>query len=867
MTTGNAREGSVTDFFGVIEPFKDRLYLTKRSGLLGAIELTGSDPDGLDTYDHRVLSAIAQAIYSRLQRSISITQYYAHFGGVKVSLNDREEIRSHTLSKRREAYLNAKALSSSRIVHYLEIEPDEDLNQLKLVDLLRHIAAAPFSATSREAVANRLRSDRAFLKALQTLDEMATQLDEAIDEVVGKWGGVFQSRRLSQQETWAHMRFLASLNPAALTDALQEAIPSSDLDIYLSSGDVANLQVNNMDMLKLSGVTNIYARIAAVRRFVQKGGTMKPGLWAADAKAPVRQTGNYLLMTRWKAMTEFERSWMFTKRNTELERSKLSVFELLKGGEDRSELERQAGTKPRLKKLIDDLGLAESIPDLWGTANAYVVAFGEDPEAIRRTGMQLNQAAGNAHVNLIWETVGIDKAFAALQPGQRHESQRDLYLTSAQFGAASLIHQASPGQMRVEDLLTNGRPEEPQCYFQSRDGSLFGYSPFIGGRAVVVGTGPIRSGKSFLKNTCACQFLKYPRSLYRAIDIDPGSENLANLFTEGRGIFRVGDDGGLGFNPFASCRGLKDQSFRAHFTGLAMEMLQANDALADRQLTQPEQDAFDDSLEQTLRLTRAPTLSHFVAHLPESARRKFARWVRARDQRSGNADGRYAKLFDADVDAIGALDARVGVFNLQALRDDPKGLNPVMLETLYRITRGFEDPALQDVPKELDIDECHHLIAMPRAAEYITSKVRTWGKWFGSVHLWTQSPQELGGLEHWAAIRSAATTFFFMSDPQMDTGMYMRTFGLSAGQCESIRSLIPKREAFIWQPEIGVSKVIVVDVEPEQRVFNTSHPREAALRNRLIQEHGFAEGMRRAVIALHPPDGQDPSRSILQAVS
>jgi type IV secretion system protein VirB4 len=96
-------------------------------------------------------------------------------------------------------------------------------------------------------------------------------------------------------------------------------------------------------------------------------------------------------------------------------------------------------------------------------------------------------------------------------------------------------------------------------------------------------------------------------------------------------------------------------------------------------------------------------------------------------------------------------------------------------------------------------------------------------------------------------VRSAATTFWFMSDPNMDKALYKSTFGLSDGQCEAIRNLTPKKEAFLWQPEIGVSKVVLFDVEVEQAIMNASHPRDASMRDKLIQLHGFERGMELAV--------------------
>ncbi len=109
--------------------------------------------------------------------------------------------------------------------------------------------------------------------------------------------------------------------------------------------------------------------------------------------------------------------------------------------------------------------------------------------------------------------------------------------------------------------------------------------------------------------------------------------------------------------------------------------------------------------------------------------------------------------------------------------------------------------------------------------------------------MWTQSPKEFVDLPDWPALRSAASTFFFMADPHMDEGLYRDAFQLTPGECEAIRNLTPKREAYIVQPELGVSKKIILEVEPEQYVVSTSTPHEADARRRNTEQFGFEQGL------------------------
>lgn len=856
--------GSVEEYFGVVEPYSNKFTLTKNSTLLGAIEIGGRDPDGMTSTEHAAFCAIAQSIYGSLDRRVGITEYYSHFDGVKVTLRRRGDPISDTLSQRREQYLNDQNLNGSRIVHYIELEPVEDVNRLSPVDFLKHCGLALFEKRSRvllkHSATNRVTSAaKAFLIEREQLDHMRTKLQDVIDEIQQKWAGLFSARQLSTQEMWAHMRFLATLQPQALVDGMKEAVPEEDMDIELTSGDIANVQVEKMEVLKLPGVTNVYAKLASVRRFARKGGKMLPGLWASGESSPIRVAGNYVIMTHWRPMTELQRDLLFRKKNTELERSTLNLFDLLGGKESQSNLDKEAGIKPAIKKKMQDLGIAESLPDVWGIGYSVLCVFGENPKQVRATATEMGAVLGNSRIGVTWESISIKEAFASLQPGQSRMSERDLYMTSSQFAAASLIYKSSPGQPVVPDLKN-----EEACYvLRSKDGTPFHYSSFINGRSMVVGIGPIRKGKTFFKNTLATHSQKYG-GIYRAVDIDPGTEPIAGVFGADAGIFRSSKDAGSGANPFASCRGADDVDFKIHMLTLLKLMLETNDTPSYRQIDEDEQEKIGAAIANTMKLPpEMQNLSTCVAHMPEKTQLKFARWVRPNRLNNSADAGWYAHLLDCDKDGIGALDKRVGVFNLQSLKESPALLRPVLADILYRITQAIEDPARRNQPKTLDIDEAHYALGLPGFPGYLEQKIRTWGKWFGSVQMWTQSVSELMAIDGWPALRSAASTFIFFSDPEMDEALYRKAFPfLTAGECEAIRNLIPQKQAYIIQSEIGVSKVIVIDVEPAQRVVNTSHPREAALRDSLIKKHGFEEGLRLAVAELEPALKRDPEDDV-----
>jgi len=271
-----------------------------------------------------------------------------------------------------------------------------------------------------------------------------------------------------------------------------------------------------------------------------------------------------------------------------------------------------------------------------------------------------------------------------------------------------------------------------------------------------------------------------------------------------------------------------------------MLMVQANDTPAMQVLNVEEQTRLDEAIAATIALDNPELrrLRTVALHCPDSLQVKLQRWTQ-----SGTHVGMYAKYFDAKEDAIGRIDRPMTAFNLRAIRDNPVVLPLVMAEIFFRVTRVFENPAYRQVPKYLDIDEAHMLLGIPYVATRIVQSIRTWGKYLAGMGLWSQSPLEFAALPHWGALRSAASTFFFMADHGMDMGLYQSTFHLSDGECEAIKALQPKREAFIVQRKLGIAKTVNLTVEPEQYVVSTSTPRETAMRERHVRELGFERGI------------------------
>lgn len=67
---------------------------------------------------------------------------------------------------------------------------------------------------------------------------------------------------------------------------------------------------------------------------------------------------------------------------------------------------------------------------------------------------------------------------------------------------------------------------------------------------------------------------------------------------------------------------------------------------------------------------------------------------------------------------------------------------------------------------------------------------------------------------------------------------------------ETIRGMIPKREFYLIQRDLNVSKKCILSVEPEQYALSTSSPAEQTLYFENVERYGFNTGVAKTVAAL-----------------
>lgn len=792
--------------------------LSQTGSVIGGLELSGVDPASVDKNTMQLASRTVRNILQKLSSDIEIKCFYIHYDGAKVRLKKREG-RSETLSRQREAFLNNnRNLSASKLFWMLELKNRENNNKLLSVSFLRNLFNSVFEPSARVKVKMAFKSVDAALVEVETIEKLCDKLKNILSEVDLKLSFVSRNNHsMKINKIWALSRFLTNFRKEYLFFGESEAVPADDWDKLLPDGEIKPVSFRGYDMLKISGTSPIYVRVAQV---IGIGGTEVPfGVWARGENSAVEMNGNYMFYTKYSPMSGIDKSMLFKTKRDELQRENISFGEMMKGNSSDAQLAKKLHENPRVKKAFEELDLADHSEDKYAFFASGVFVFDEDPEVVIETSKKLSNNLSN-NFALVWENAGLLPSYLRMQLAYPKRTYRDMEFNTSQTGAASLLYRSDEG---ISEW--GFQKEEPIYFMESSDGVPFGYSMFVGEKCFVIGVGPTRSGKTFLKN-CVAAHMQKLGGFYSGLDIDAGTEPVARYFQDTSSVFRLSDDAKGGFNPFAIATGPDDMEFKSHLLALLRIMISDNESADMREFTGDEQLDIAQGIDRTLSninmegYKSIPSLTVLVAHCEESVQQKLSRFLRG---------GVYGFLMDNDVDAIGTLESKFSVFNLAKVKDTPILMELAQAEVFYRTTRLFESPENLTAYKFLEIDECQYQLSRKSSAEFFEKKIRTWFKHKGGAGIWTQSPSHYLKIHGWETLKASASTFVFLADQEMTRKDYIEAFNLTESECDIIESLIPKRQAYIKQPELGIAKVINLYAEAEQYVISTSNADEMAI--------------------------------------
>lgn len=796
--------------------------LTNVGSIVGALSLSGVEAELLSTEDKTKLTRLLRSIIQKMPFEADITQIYFHFDCDEIKFKKREHKRAALVSERRAKFLNNdRKLYQSKLFWVITVSGLSnygDLGKEFVNTMFRAIIDKEERTKLRQALSYRhsvVLEQRDLLEKIDVLDQCLSNLDMGIS---------FRSldnQRLSSGELFQLQKTLVTYDTDNLLIKDPKA-PVDNWDVLLSNSEVNPVTIEGVTYLKIQGAKTIYLRIASVRGVGDE--YVPDAAWSSDFR-PVLEKGNYSFFTRFIPYTKSEKRNYVASKEDELYRSQMNITDLFSGENNSERVNARIQSNPKLKMIQEELLKISSDDDKYGDWYSYICVFDENIDALKERVKRLKSVLENSEFYLLWESVGLLHAYESMLLGFNGNCLRKCQINSSQAAALSLFYRSNEG---IKSWSFGEEKEEALYVFESNDGVPFHFTPFVGDKCLVIGVGATRSGKTFLKQCIANHFLKLG-GMYTAMDVDAGSEPLANFFQEDASIFRLAESSTTkGFNPFSMSLGKGDDDFVRHMMDIINLMLEMNEAEDLRSLNSDEQIELERAIQITMEGSKElQCFSSMLSQCKPKLQQKLGKFKQG---------GLYGNLFDNVVDAVGVLNKPYSVYNIQGVKDAPKLAQLVNTEIFFRVRRLFEDPKYRTRAKFADVDEAQYTFDKEGAAEFLIAKARTWFKHGGGLGFWTQSPKHYSSLPEWSTLRSAATTFIFMADPEMDANEYKEAFPfLGNNEIDVIMNLKPKQQAFIKQMDVGIAKVINLFVEPEQYVIATSRPHESAIANEIFK--------------------------------
>ena len=803
--------------------------ITTTGRLLTGFSLPGVDPSSFDAQDHLAFSLSVDSIFSGISESVTLTQCRLRLPASPATFSRHPDAMIDKLRRQRERHLSGYPFLDTHTHHFLDIGLDDTLKPGSMLAVARNALLSPFSRDARAGLKNALSPGKT-LQLLETdLREKHALLAEALETTMARWSSLSEPTRLSAPDILQVVSRYLGAGERSVSPVIEDF---DDVSPWIGDGDIAVVQIGPYTCLRLGGPNPVYCRVASIVAL----GRTQPGQWSRGWDPVVTDLPFPHAMTlRWRKLGQIETAMLFSVKRRQLERSSTSVSSVINTISGKEKKPEHLSTKVR--RRFAELDEADAMEVRWTHSEATFLIWGRTEDEIAKRSRILQNACQALECKLVWESTNIANAFRAMLPTGSGIGLRRMITNSAQNASLSIAHARANG-------AEPDRTMEPLDVFPTPDQSAFSYSPWVGGRALTLGIGPTRSGKTFLKNALALQTLRF-NAWYFALDVDPGTAPLAEMLGNRAAYFAIGDNRGsgrAGFNLFSSCQGPDDIAWRAHWLRQLTRMFTADGGARpdEKQIR-----ILDQATESVLALPEDhQTLSHYAAHLPPDLASRLSRWLRAEPAMDRHSDGQRAWLTDCETDIYHSA-CHFQVFNFAALRDDDILRAIAYAEVFYRITRIFENDAERARPKWLDVDEAHIPLSDPEFAHWIVRGARTWNKFRVAPSMWSQALNEFTEIQNFEAIRGAASTLMFTANPSMPKGEYRKRLGLSDGEIDAISSLVPRRELYIIQREKGISRKVDVRTDEWTELLLRSDPELVQARNALTAKHGLVYGIDR----------------------
>ena len=484
----------------------------------------------------------------------------------------------------------------------------------------------------------------------------------------------------------------------------------------------------------------------------------------------------------------------------------------------------------------------------YGDVNLTVAVAAADQSGLDQVGALIQRVFVQQDGKAVKESFGQAAVWFQRFPGQRPQGlARPIFVSSGQAATLAPLFGGAAGFPRCDHLR---KPCLTQ--FRTRWSTAYNYDLFAGkdvGHTVIFGaTG---SGKSFLLNFLLLQSLQYkPRVMI--LDLG-GSYRWITKFLGGKYISMdikeeappAYDGGGApddrpvlqvsarkkqltavpGLKPFALPEGELTIMFLSRWVERLLQ-IGGHDMVPEER---------NDLRERITDVYAYPheerTLGRLVHNIKPNLRPLLARWV---------DDGPYAGTFDGPPDDELDLNADWTVIDLVGATEHPDWCAAALFFLFERFRAVIDEPDSIDRLKLMVVDEAWRYLADPAVLTSLTEAAKTWRKRNAALILATQSVVDVTETPKAKALLESLPTKLFLANPDFPLAA-AAILNLSDSEYETVRSLAPKRELFLYRS--NERTVLQLEVDPETYWLATSSPVESALRAKMVDRYGLSAAL------------------------
>jgi type IV secretion system protein VirB4 len=423
---------------------------------------------------------------------------------------------------------------------------------------------------------------------------------------------------------------------------------------------------------------------------------------------------------------------------------------------------------------LDSLVNQEAV---FGYHHFSLLCLSRDLAGLDKVVAELGSCLTDMNINWLREDLNLEASFWAQLPGNHSYIARSAMLSSANFSGLSSMHNFATGRatgvhwgLPISILETTS--QTPYHFnFHQRD---------IGHFLV---TGPTGSGKTVVLTFLLAQAFRIrpePKAVF--FDKDRGAEIFVRAVSGAYEVLQPGIP--TGFNPLQLENNSTNRDFLAR---LLKAMLQPTDGTG---FSQEEEDTLERAI---ARICQEPIEQRTLANLSSLLMGRSR--ADANDLQSRLRpwfEGEKTWLFNAERDVLSFSGRRIFGFDMTHILDNQEVRTPALMYLYHRL-----EELLTGEPVLIFMDEGWKLLQDPTFSGYIVDKMKTIRKMNGIVGFGTQSAADIARAPQSHTLIEQSATNIHFPNPRADEESYIRRFGLTAKEYNSIRNTPPERRTFL----------------------------------------------------------------------